>query len=97
MVLRLAASLTVGAVIRTNWQPTATNSRVCRTHSAVSMVSQVSIDWTTTGWPPPMITPPRAGSPTTTSRVTRRDEKKRGYGVMHLGGVSGCPRFRARI
>ena len=72
MFSRLAASLTVGAVMRTIWQPTATKSSVCRTHSAVSMVSQVSMDCTTTGWRPPMITPPRCGSPTMTSRVRRR-------------------------
>jgi hypothetical protein len=38
----------------------------------VSIVSQVSIYWTTTGWSPPMMTPPLAGSPITTSRVLRR-------------------------
>ena len=47
--------------MRTIWQPTATRSSVCFTHSAVSIVSQVIMDCTTTGWSPPMITPPRAG------------------------------------
>ena len=47
--------------MRTIWQPTATSSSDCFTHSAVSMVSQVIMDCTTTGWLPPMITPPCAG------------------------------------
>ena len=72
MFFRFAASFTVGAVMRTIWQPTATRSSVCWTLAAVSMVSQVIIDCTTTGWSPPMMTPPFAGSPTTTSRVLRR-------------------------
>jgi hypothetical protein len=50
MLLRLAASFTVGAVMRTIWQPTATSSSVCFTHSAVSIVSQVIMDCITTGW-----------------------------------------------
>ena len=49
MFFRLAASLTVGAVMRTIWQPTATSSSDCLTHSAVSIVSQVSMDCLTTG------------------------------------------------
>jgi hypothetical protein len=49
MFRRLAASFTVGAVMRTIWQPTATSSSVCLTDSAVSIVSQVIMDWTTTG------------------------------------------------
>ena len=49
MFFRFAASFTVGAVMRTIWQPTATSSSVCFTHSAVSIVSQVSMDWRTTG------------------------------------------------
>jgi hypothetical protein len=72
MCWRLAASLTVGAVMRTTWQPTATRSRVCWTLAAVSMVSQVIMDWRTTGWSPPMMTPPFRGSPMTISRVFRR-------------------------
>ena len=72
MFCKFAASFTVGAVMRTSWQPTATRSSVCFTLSAVSIVSHVSMDWFTTGWSPPMMTPPRAGSPMTTSRVFRR-------------------------
>jgi hypothetical protein len=59
MFCKFAASFTVGAVMRTSWQPTATSSSVCFTDSAVSIVSQVSMDCFTTGWLPPMMTPPR--------------------------------------
>src|ERR1039458_9683649 len=76
MLFRLAASLTVGAVMRTIWQPTATSSRVCFTHSAVSIVSQVIINCTTMGGTRPIITPPRAGSPSITSREGRRRKEK---------------------
>jgi len=72
MFLRLAASLTVGAVMRTIWQPTSTSSSVWRTQAAVSIVSQVSMDCITMGWSPPRISPPRRGSPMTSSRVLRR-------------------------
>ena len=64
---RLAASLTVGAVIRTSWHPTFTRSSVCFTEAAVSIVSQVIMLWTTIGFGPPMPT-----LPTFTSRVGRR-------------------------
>ena len=67
MFRRLAASLTVGAVIRTIWQPTLTRSSVCFTEAAVSIVSQVIMLWTTIGFGPPMPT-----FPTFTSRVGRR-------------------------
>jgi hypothetical protein len=46
---RFAASFTVGAVMRTIWQPTATRSSVCFTLAAVSIVSQVIMDCMTTG------------------------------------------------
>ncbi len=58
MFSRLAASLTVGAVMRTISQPTATSSSVCSMHLAVSIVSQVIIDWTRIGRFPPTVTPP---------------------------------------
>ncbi len=60
MFCKLAASFTVGAVMRTIWQPTSTRSSVCCTQAAVSIVSQVSMDCTTTGWSPPTMTPPCA-------------------------------------
>ncbi len=46
---RLAASFTVGAVIRTISQPTSASSIVCRMLASVSMVSQVIIDCTRIG------------------------------------------------
>ena len=67
MFFRLAASFTVGAVMRTIWHPTLTRSRVCLTEAAVSMVSQVIMLWTTMGFGPPIPT-----FPTFTSRVGRR-------------------------
>jgi len=64
---KLRASLTVGAVMRTISQPALTRPRVSRTHAAVSIVSLVSIDWTRTGFFPPI-----AVRPVWTSRVGRR-------------------------
>ena len=46
MCSRLAASFTVGAVMRTISQPTSASSSVCWIDAAVSIVSQVIIDWT---------------------------------------------------
>ena len=66
-VLEIAASFTVGAVIRTISQPASASSVVCWIDASVSIVSQVIIDWTRIGLPPPMPT-----FPTFTSRVARR-------------------------
>ena len=67
MCSKFAASFTVGAVMRTISQPASANSIVCAIDAAVSIVSQVIIDWTRIGLAPPIPTPP-----TITSRVTRR-------------------------
>ena len=49
MCSKFAASFTVGAVIRTISQPTSTSASVCSRQAAVSIVSQVSMDWTRIG------------------------------------------------
>ena len=67
MCCKFAASFTVGAVMRTISQPTATRSSVCWIDAALSIVSQVIIDWTRIGFVPPTPT-----LPTITSRVARR-------------------------
>ena len=53
--------------MRTISQPTATSSSVCAIDAAVSIVSQVIIDWTRIGFAPPTPT-----WPIITSRVRRR-------------------------
>ena len=64
---KLAASFTVGAVIRTISQPTCASSMVCEMEASVSIVSQVIMDWTLMGFAPPTPT-----LPTITSRDSRR-------------------------
>jgi hypothetical protein len=49
MFRRLAASFTVGAVMRTISHPTSAKRRVWATQAAVSIVSLVIIDWTRIG------------------------------------------------
>src|SRR5260370_725443 len=60
-------SLTVAAVIRTISPRTSARSIVCWIDAAVSIVSQVVVDWTRIGLSPPMPT-----FPIFTSRVARR-------------------------
>ena len=67
MCCKFAASFTVGAVMRTISQPTATRSSVCWMDASVSIVSQVIMDCTRTGFSPPMAT-----LPAWTTRVARR-------------------------
>ena len=67
MCCKFAASFTVGAVMRTISQPTATRSSVCWMDASVSIVSQVIMDCTRTGFSPPMAT-----LPAWTTRVGRR-------------------------
>ena len=72
MLCRFAASFTVGAVMRTISQPTATRSSVCPMDAAVSIVSQVIIDCTRIGLLPPTRTLPMG-----TSRVGRLEYEYR--------------------
>ncbi len=49
-VFEIAASFTVGAVMRTISQPTVASSIVCAIDASVSIVSHVIIDWTRIGF-----------------------------------------------
>src|SRR5437764_2025647 len=67
---KLAASFTVGAVMRTISQPTSANSIVCAMEASVSIVSQVIIDWTRIGLSPQHPRSQRA------PRATHADDRK---------------------
>lgn len=72
-----AADSALFTVRRTISEPARHNSATCLTLPAMSAVSVLVIDWTTTGWPPPTMT-----LPTLTAWVMRR-----GQALASAGGL----------
>ena len=58
MCPRGSASLLLGAVMRTIWQPASIMRSDSATVASTSIVSAVVIDWSTMGASPPTVTPP---------------------------------------
>ncbi len=58
MVAMAAAASPSGTATRTSWQPHRSRRRICSTVAMASRVSVLVIDCTTTGAPPPTVTPP---------------------------------------
>ena len=75
-------------VTRTISEPARHNSETCFTVPAMSAVSVLVIDCTTTGWPAPSVT-----APTLTARVIRR-----GAAPASMGNLQGAEKsFMAHI
>src|SRR5690606_25095898 len=72
-----AAASGVLTVMRTISDPARHSSAIWRAVDSTSVVSVLVIDWTTTGAPPPTVTPP-----TSTVRVERRGSGPKGRGVQ---------------
>src|SRR3954467_12342250 len=58
IVLSASTSLSRGTAQRIRSPPASATARICRSVASTSAVSVFVIDWTTTGAPPPMGTPP---------------------------------------
>jgi hypothetical protein len=58
MLLSAIASSIFGTAQRTSSQPALARAAICATVASTSRVGVSVIDWTTTGAPPPIATPP---------------------------------------